>query len=205
MEKLVNIDEFVESDLLYESNKSKVFKASHPESSRNIIVKQLNKQFPSAEDIEQFLQEFEVSHSLESTYGISSYQMAQKGSAYYLIMDEFEGLPLSSQIGKNQITLKSALEIAIELAEIIGNIHNKNIIHKDINPSNILWDSKSNKVRVIDFGISSRLSRDINEIMTLKQFDGTLQYISPEQTGRIERAVDYRADLYSLGITLYQI
>src|SRR6185369_13776192 len=95
-------------------------------------------------------------------------------------------------------------KIAIELAETVGQIHRRRVIHKDIKPKNILVD-RSLSTQVIDFGLATRLPREIQSFANPNVLEGTLAYISPEQTGRMNRVIDYRTDLYSLGVTLYQM
>jgi serine/threonine protein kinase len=87
----------------------------------------------------------------------------------------------------------------------LGHIHQKNIIHKDINPSNILYDQKNNKIKIIDFGLSADLPKERAGILSPNVLEGSLGYISPEQTGRINRGIDYRTDYYSLGVSFYQM
>ncbi|MBE9562757.1 MAG: AAA family ATPase, partial [Proteobacteria bacterium] len=88
---------------------------------------------------------------------------------------------------------------------ILGNVHTANIIHKDINPSNIIINPKTKELKIIDFGIASRLPRENPTLKNPEHLEGTLSYLSPEQTGRINRSIDYRTDLYSLGVTFYEI
>ena len=75
----------------------------------------------------------------------------------------------------------------------------------DINPSNIIWNPKTDKLQIIDFGISTDLQYEKRDIISPDVLEGTLPYISPEQTGRMNRYIDYRTDLYSLGVTLYEL
>ena len=97
------------------------------------------------------------------------------------------------------------MPIAIQIADSLGNIHAANIIHKDINPSNIIVNLDTNQLKIIDFGIASRLPREKGALKNPEQLEGTLAYLSPEQTGRINRSMDYRTDLYSLGVTCYEM
>lgn len=89
--------------------------------------------------------------------------------------------------------------------DILGRIHQQQIMHKDINPTNIVWNPETHQVKIIDFGISTELSREQPEIRNPNVLEGTLAYMSPEQTGRMNRAMDYRTDLYSLGATFYHL
>ncbi len=84
-------------------------------------------------------------------------------------------------------------------------IHAAKIIHKDINPSNIVYNPATEQLKIIDFGLSTRLSREIQSVGNLERLEGTLAYIAPEQTGRMNRGIDYRSDFYSLGATFYEL
>jgi serine/threonine protein kinase len=92
----------------------------------------------------------------------------------------------------------------------LGSIHAANVIHKDINPSNIVFNPETGQLKIIDFGISTQLTRE-NPILTKalvknpNVLEGTLAYMSPEQTGRMNRSLDYRTDFYSLGVTFYEL
>ena len=86
---------------------------------------------------------------------------------------------------------------------ISNQVHKKGIIHKDINSSNIIYNLENQILKIIDFGISTDLSNE--KIQNLSLVEGTLAYISPEQTGKMNRAIDYRSDYYSMGVTYYEI
>ncbi|HEO64910.1 MAG TPA: GAF domain-containing protein, partial [Spirochaetes bacterium] len=93
----------------------------------------------------------------------------------------------------------------IQISKILADIHKHKIMHKDINPSNVVWNKTKNQVKIIDFGISTHLAWENPEILNPDRMEGTLQYMSPEQTGRMNRSIDYRTDLYSLGVTFYEM
>jgi len=106
---------------------------------------------------------------------------------------------------KTSLSLQSVLSIGIKCAKVIGELHKNHIIHKDIKPHNILINMDTNDVRLIDFSISTRLTKEVQEIVNPDHLEGTLAYISPEQTGRMNRSIDYRTDFYSFGVTLYEM
>jgi serine/threonine protein kinase len=95
-----------------------------------------------------------------------------------------------------QLSLPKKLSIAIKIADCLSVIHKKNIIHKNINPSNIIWNKETNRVEIIDYAIAVELKREMAHKMNLHFFEGSAKYCSPEQTGRINRPVDSRSDLY---------
>ena len=94
------------------------------------------------------------------------------------------------------------LDLALRLTEVVGRLHQEGIVHKDINPSNILWSADTKALELIDFGIATRGSQELESTNLLV---GTLAYLSPEQTGRMNRSVDYRTDFYALGMTFYEL
>jgi len=97
------------------------------------------------------------------------------------------------------------LTVAQKLTAIVGRVHEAGVVHKDINPSNVLFDPTSGEVELIDFDIASLLPRECPELRSPERIEGTLPYISPEQTGRMNRAIDTRTDIYSLGMTFYEM
>jgi serine/threonine protein kinase len=107
--------------------------------------------------------------------------------------------------GTGVLPLPEFLNIAIKIAQSLADIHNSNIIHKDINPSNIVYNPETEQVKIIDFGISTQLSRSNPTLKNPNVLEGTLAYMSPEQTGRMNRSLDYRTDFYSLGVTFYEL
>jgi len=122
-----------------------------------------------------------------------------------MVLEDFLGKSLATLKQQHPSTLEDFLEIAIKITTALGAIHAANIIHKDINPSNIVYSPQTQQLKIIDFGISTRLSRENPTIKNLNSMEGTLAYISPEQTGRMNRSLDYRTDFYSLGVTFYEL
>ena len=134
-----------------------------------------------------------------------------------LTIEDLEGFPVFARPATSRkplnrmlatvgrLTMSGRLELALKISRYLERIHDGGVIHKDVNPSNILWDPQSGEVEIIDFGISTRLRDEAQEIAQPENLEGTLAYISPEQTGRIRRSLDHRTDLYSLGVTLFEL
>ncbi|MCU0428491.1 MAG: AAA family ATPase [Cytophagaceae bacterium] len=121
-----------------------------------------------------------------------------------LLLEYIEGDTLRQRIRKHAFSLEEVYQIAIQLAETLDAIHQQNIIHKDISGNNIIVQPDG-KIKIIDFGISTRTTLKNEAAPNINKLEGTLAYISPEQTGRMNRSVDYRTDFYSLGIVLYEL
>ena len=97
------------------------------------------------------------------------------------------------------------LTIAIQLAEAMNGLYMRRVIHKDIKPSNILINPETQQIELIDFRIASLLPQETQEIKNANMLEGTLAYMAPEQTGRMNRGIDYRSDFYALGVTFYHL
>ena len=160
---------------------------------------------PSIHELAQLKQEHDILAKLNHKGIIKSYGISKLSQRITLVLEDFGGMSLAQVLAKENLTLDAILNISVSVCEAIAILHQHNIIHKDINPSNIVWNKASGEVKIIDFNMSTTLNREIVEFKTLNVLEGTLPYIAPEQTGRMNRAVDYRSDLYSFGVTLYHL
>ncbi|HSK12996.1 MAG TPA: AAA family ATPase, partial [Phnomibacter sp.] len=121
-----------------------------------------------------------------------------------LYLEWFKSVTFKQAFQKKQEDILDFLYIAIAAAKALGDIHQHNIIHKDVSPYNILVNLQERTVKIIDFGISTRYDIKHHYLGNPERLEGTLAYNSPEQTGRMNRTVDHRSDLYSLGVTFYE-
>lgn len=122
-----------------------------------------------------------------------------------LVLEYIEGKTLKKAFAEVRPNIIQFLEISLQLANILQQLHQKGIIHKDINNNNLLIDENGKNVTLIDFGISTKTTLKTQYLGNPETLEGTFPYISPEQTGRMNRVVDYRTDFYSLGVTLYHL
>ena len=188
---------------LFENKKSIIFRASKKTDNRKYIIKVLNTEFPNEEEISSFLYENETLKNMEIEGTPKVHEILDIESTKALVFYDFHGTSLN-KIDFDSLLLSQKLMIFNKVLEILEKLHTNKIIHKDINPSNIIFNEETNYVGLIDFENSSKLSEEkVSFNKTL--LEGTLDYISPEQTGRINRAVDYRSDLYSVGASFYEI
>jgi predicted ATPase/class 3 adenylate cyclase len=143
---------------------------------------------------------------VESVVRVHSLVSYGNGNAA-IVLESF-GQPLAEIIASKRpsgLPLKQVLSLTIAIADALGRIHELNVVHKNVQPQNILFDEQLGAVRLIDFRIASMLSVERHNVIATKYFEGALPYMSPEQTGRMNRAVDYRTDYYSLGVTLFEV
>jgi predicted ATPase/transcriptional regulator with GAF, ATPase, and Fis domain len=122
-----------------------------------------------------------------------------------LVLQDIGGRPLSSLLASEHLSLEAFFEIALSLATALAELHRSQIIHKNLNPEGILVEPESRRVQLFDFSIASRLSQEMPPARPPHRLEGRLTHVSPEQTGRMNRIVDYRTDFYSLGATFYEM
>jgi len=189
---------------IYQSARTLVYRGSDAQSNP-VIIKMLNSAFREPSDIARVKQEGRLLSELQLPgIPVVLSQTRFNNTPVLIMSDEGDSL---LEMFPDKMTQADALEVAIQLVKILAEIHNCNIVHKDIKPANITVrkaDDGSLTVALVDFNIASRLSEEAQQ-HNLTGLDGSIDYISPEQTGRINRPVDYRSDFYSLGVTLYQL
>jgi predicted ATPase len=193
------------SEKLYDSHNSFVLRAVQEATQRPVIIKFLKGEYPTPEQIILLRREYEILKDLKPEGAIKVYTLENFKNSYAIIMEDIGAESIKKILVNKQLSLKKILELAVGITEILGQLRELNIIHKNINPSNIIWNQSTGKLKIIDFGISTVLSNEIAAIQNPNEFEGTLSYISPEQTGRMNRLIDYRTDMYSLGVTLYEM
>ncbi|NHC37347.1 PAS domain S-box protein [Scytonema millei] len=194
---------------IYESSASLVYRGIREQDERAIVVKLLKQNYPSPQELTRYKQEYEITHSLSIDGVVKAYSQQDYQRTLVILLEDFGGESLERlrQQQSDFYPMPSAnfLRLAIAITDILGKIHAANIIHKDINPSNIVLNLDTGVVKMIDFGIATRFSRTNPTFKSLHLLEGTLAYLSPEQTGRMNRMLDYRSDFYSLGATFYKL
>ena len=190
--------------LLFQTGKT-AFYIAVDENNNTVFLQEPNGEFPSLDELVGLKNDFEITHTLHAEGVLKSLALEKSQSGVALVKEYFDGIPLSRFIQTKNITVEDFLKIAISLAEILHQVHSNSIIHKDINPDNFLINSNTFQIKLWNFHSASSLTKEQPELNNSGTLQGSLLYISPEQTGRMNRSVDHRSDLYSLGITLYRL
>ncbi|MFK7904627.1 MAG: serine/threonine protein kinase, partial [Chitinophagales bacterium] len=198
------IQAHIYNQLLYKGKNSNIYLYPSDEYPTPTILKILTEEYPNGDKIDQFRNEYNFLKSL-NIQGVRRAYAAVKTSDNKegIVLEYVKGATLQEAFADKLPDIKSFLEISIQIATIIGELHKKGIIHKDLNSNNLLIDEALQKITIIDFGISTKVKLKTQHLGNPERLEGTLAYISPEQTGRMNRIVDYRTDMYSLGVTLY--
>ncbi|HEY9831217.1 MAG TPA: AAA family ATPase [Stenomitos sp.] len=195
---------------IYESSASLVYRGIREVDGRAIIIKLLKQDYPSLQELTRYRQEYAITRSLDVEGVIRAYSQQDYQRTLVILLEDFGGESLEYWIQQRReifcpMPASNFLPLAINLSKILGRIHSANIIHKDINPANIVLNLNTNVVKIIDFGIATQFSRTNPTFKSPHVLEGTLAYLSPEQTGRMNRSLDYRTDFYSLGVTFYEL
>jgi PAS domain S-box-containing protein len=161
-------------------------------------------EFPASTTINRFAHEFSLKDYLDGDWATQPLDLVQTGGRTLLLLDFLSGSTLEFLLG-DALELGRFLRLAPAIAHVIGRLHERGLVHKDIKPANIVLDPVTEQVWLTGFGIASRLPRERQAPEPPEFVAGTLAYMAPEQTGRMNRSVDSRSDLYALGVTLYRM
>lgn len=190
---------------LYQGTRTLVYGGTRTSDKQPVIIKVLRNPHPNFNELVQFRNQYVITRHLEHPAIVRPEALERYGNGYALVMPDGGGISLSEYWKKSDPNLTEFLAIAIQLAEAMHYLSLERIIHKDIKPSNILIHPETGKVKLIDFSISTLLPFEQQQLINPNVLEGTLAYISPEQTGRMNRGIDYRTDFYSLGATFFEL
>lgn len=190
---------------LYLGSRTAVYRGVQIAGERPVAIKLLRREHPSFGELVQFRNQYAIAKKLPISGIVRPLSLETVGNTYALVMEDWGGISLDKYSRKQPLELTQVLGIALQIAEILQDLHRHRVIHKDIKPANILIHPETQQIKLIDFSIASLLPKETQEIQNPNILEGTLAYLAPEQTGRMNRGIDYRADYYALGITLYQL
>ncbi|MGB3536442.1 MAG: AAA family ATPase [Microcoleaceae cyanobacterium] len=198
---------------IYQSTRTLVYRGRRNQNRNNIpvgehqpvIIKVLRNPYPTFNELVKFRNQYIITRHLEHPAIVQPLALERYNNRYALIMPDDNLVALSDYWRSCIGDLDKFLLIAIQLADTLNYLCQKRIIHKDIKPANILIHPETGKIKLIDFSISSLLPKEQQQLINPNVLEGTLAYISPEQTGRMNRGIDYRTDFYSLGVTLFEL
>jgi PAS domain S-box-containing protein len=154
--------------------------------------------------LERLAHEYEVRDALDSAWAARPLEFVREGGRAMLVLEDPGGEPLARLLGK-PMEIGLFLRLAIGVAAALGKAHQAGLVHKDQKPGNILVNCVDGAARLTGFGIATRLPRERQSLAPPETIAGTLAYMAPEQTGRMNRSIDSRSDLYSLGVVFYEM
>ena len=210
VEATIKISGYRIKEEIYAGIRTLVYKAIRESDEMPVVIKLMRSQYPTFSELVQFRNQYTIAKNLDIPGVVKPYSLEMYHNGYALVM-EFGGISLKQwQMGlypslSSAQNISDFTEVFIQITTIIDALHRNRVIHKDIKGANILINPTTKQVKLIDFSIASLLPRETQQLQNPNVLEGTLAYISPEQTGRMNRGVDYRTDFYSLGVSFYEL
>ena len=203
---MVEIPGYQLDEQIYESHISVVYRGRQAGGDQlPVVVKMLNRRYPDVQDRARLNREYDLLRRIDSDGIPTPYEVVQVGNTAGLVMEYLGAKSLRQQNLAGKVEVTGLLGLVGKLAGILGDVHAARVVHKDISPANILWDRDAGVVKLVDFNIAEEVVASTNSILSAGVLEGTLAYMSPEQTGRMNRSVDSRSDFYALGVTMYEL
>ncbi|WP_437917135.1 AAA family ATPase [Sorangium sp. So ce302] len=198
------VSRYTITETLHEGQWTRLLRAVRSADGLPVILKVLDPRRSRPQDIERLKNEYAIGKPLDHEAVVAPLALETHEGLPALVMEDFGGESLDHLIGA-PMDAERFLELAVRIAACVAAIHERDILHKDLKPQNILVNTATGQVKLADFGLASRFSREQPPAGPPRLIEGSLPYLSPEQTGRMNRAIDGRADLYALGVTFYEM
>lgn len=197
----MRLDRYAIGETIARSGRTLIRRARRLGDGLNVVIKTPAREYPTVRDLGQLEFEYRMLNKLQADGVVRALDLERESGRLAMVLEDFGGEPLPS----GRVTLAEFFSIAREMTRVLGEVHAKNVIHKDINPRNVLMNPSTRAVKFIDFSLASELDQEHLELRPTTQLEGTPPYVSPEQTGRMNRDLDYRTDYYSLGVTFFEL
>ncbi|WP_437808760.1 AAA family ATPase [Sorangium sp. So ce1078] len=203
----LELNEYSLAEVVYAGAETQVIRAIHRPSGARVAIKLPVAEMPSARLVGRLIHEHEVLVKLADVPGVARAQaLFQRRGVTALVLEDPGFRSLDRILAeRGRLPVEAAVRVALKLARVLEGVHAAGVMHKDVKPQNVLVDDAFTQVTLLDFGIASWLSQEATSAGIPEALEGTLAYVSPEQTGRTARSLDSRTDLYSLGVTLFEL
>ncbi len=184
------------------SEHTSVHRAIREHDGKAVVIKTLSREYPSPAELRRVEFEYRVLNKVRGPGVIEALELVKSGNSLALVLEDFGGGSLAAK----GLPLRPAefFALASQAVSALGRVHGLQVIHKDLKPANLLVNADG-LLKLIDFQVASEISRERQDVSVTNHLQGSLPYISPEQTGRMNRALDYRSDYYSLGCTFFEL
>lgn len=198
------IGSYTVEDVLYTSSRSQVVRAQDPRGER-VILKLLSPPLPEVRQLGRFRHEFELARRFHHPAVLRPLRLDSDGGRLYLVLPDDDAVALRQRLADGPLDSTAALEMALTLVDALAEVHAAGVIHRDISPGNILLAGGDHRHALLaDFGIAAEIAAERPLAPRADELEGTLSCMAPEQTGRMNRDVDYRSDFYGLGASLFE-
>ncbi|MDC0677611.1 AAA family ATPase [Sorangium atrum] len=199
-------------EVLHHGADTLLYRARSEEDGRSVVLKVLRRDHTSPHALGRLQHEHEIASALDTAVVVKAYAMESLGDQAALVLEDFGGRSLDRLLdgdgpmrAMRGMAIEHFLPLALRIAAALAELHRHHVIHKDIKPQNLLYNPDTGEVKITDLGIASLSPRESQDLVHNSLIEGTLAYMAPEQTGRMNRWIDERTDLYSLGVTFYEM
>ena len=190
---------------IYAGSRTIVYRGICIADSQPVVLKMPRRDRPTPQDLLRLRNHFTIAKNLNFVGIVQPISLENYGNGLVIVMPDEGYIALSDYILANPLSQIEVLAIAIQIATILDELYLQRVIHKDIKPSNILIHPITKQIKVTDFGLATLLLHETQTLISANILEGTLAYLAPEQTGRMNRGIDYRSDFYALGVTLFEL
>ena len=192
-------------EVLYQSRNTTLYRQRNADTGIPMLVRYIGMEFPDPALLLKMKREFELFRRFNYSGVARAVELRDSSEGIALVMQDVPGVCMEEFLKNNPLPLDLALQIGLNLVELVAELHRIQIVHKNINPANFIIDPASLALTLVDLSIAMQLDQELVGAVNHKDIEGSLAYISPEQTGRINRPIDYRTDYYSLGVVMYRL
>ncbi|WP_437291950.1 trifunctional serine/threonine-protein kinase/ATP-binding protein/sensor histidine kinase [Sorangium sp. So ce406] len=198
-----NVPGYQTTSILHEGPRFLTYRGVRASDRAPVLLKMAAAEYPSVEDTARLRHEHRLCSALSLPGILAPHALESYQGRLVLVQEDFGGLPLSA-FAHGAIDIDALLRLAIQIADTLGELHKQRIVHKDIHAGSIYFEPRTGAAKLTNFGVASQPLRQSQAEFSPASVEGLLAYMSPEQTGRMNRAIDHRSDFYSLGICLYE-
>lgn len=198
-----SVEGYSSLQMIHQSPLTLVYSATRNRDGASVVLRQLRAEVASPDRIAQLAKEFELLSQIKSDHVIRAEAFIPQPPT--LVMENCGGKSLAALLLEQRLSVREVINIAVAITSGLDRLHANNVIHKDINPANLVYNRATRQLKIIDLGIATAFRSSVVKIEPGGSMEGTLAYIAPEQTGRVNRSIDYRTDFYALGATLYEL
>jgi predicted ATPase/tRNA A-37 threonylcarbamoyl transferase component Bud32 len=202
---VIELEGYSVAESIHQGLATAVYRGVRSRDGLPVVIKATSLEYPDPKDLARLKLEYDITAKLDLPEVVKALALEKHRNGLALVKEDYGGAPLKQCLDRGRMTVPQVLNIASRLAGALGRLHNLGVIHKDINPSNVIYDEATGEVRITDFGIATFLAQEKLAIDVQDAAQGTLASMSPEQTGRMNCCTDYRTDLYALGVILYEM
>ncbi|MGB3789324.1 MAG: AAA family ATPase [Phormidesmis sp.] len=190
--------------LIYRGPKTLIYRGKCLDNAQPVLIKVLKAEYPTFAELIRFRNQYTVAQALDLPGVVQPLALENYRNQYALVLPDEGYVDLAAHF-QPPLSPAEFFPLALQLTQILQGLHQHRVIHKDIKPQNILIHPETKHIKLTDFSLASHLPKE-NPVLTNPQvIEGTLAYLSPEQTGRMNRGIDYRTDFYALGVTFYEL